>query len=329
MATQRNCSACSDLQENSAEFVMNGVTDNVEASLENNTGFNPASGNDNCIDLNNANDCLVGNMEDEVEGYEVCDWKPFMVDFIHNLWSTLKAIIASVCGLWTRTERNTCTIEALTNGFAMNIGEEETDGSYVVAGKGVSFFRDSTGTGTKDIELTYIGGALARVTGTLRFSGEDFDDGKACYNYDTNAVNPVKTSNRKGNSIWNNTGVTVKNGSGENINVRTIDMYSETELLFEIRIKKSEFPGLKSLISGTAAPTGGGNYQVNLVCYGPGTPAPGQHYQSSPTHTVPGGWIYVQARMISTGYLNATLDHHYTPRGFIGIKLDQNAVPCE
>ena len=32
--------------------------------------------------------------------YEVRDWKKFMKQFIPNLWTTLKAIICAICGLW-------------------------------------------------------------------------------------------------------------------------------------------------------------------------------------------------------------------------------------
>lgn len=101
----RDCNACEDLRQNSAEFVQNGVTDNVCASLKNNTGFNPSSGHDDCTDLHNANDCLVGNMEDEIEAYDVCDWKEYMKKFVPNVWTTLKAIICSICGLWIKLEQ--------------------------------------------------------------------------------------------------------------------------------------------------------------------------------------------------------------------------------
>lgn len=99
-----NCSACEDLRTDAPNFVLNGIGNTEASSLMNNTGFNPSSGNDDCTDLHNANDCLVGNMEAEVDAYEVCDWKTFMKKFIPNVWQTLKAIIYSICGLWDRTD---------------------------------------------------------------------------------------------------------------------------------------------------------------------------------------------------------------------------------
>lgn len=313
MATQRNCSACSDLQENSAEFVMNGVTDNVKASLENNTGFNPASGNDNCTDLNNANDCLVGNMEDEVDGYEVCDWKPFMVDFIHNLWSTLKAIIASICGIWKITENANCKVEALMNGQAFAIGEKSKGGSYVVAGQGVSFLEaDENGNAIRDITILYIAGGLVRVNGSVWLHhNTNFTDAGYCYNFDDDGTGDHYSKSRTKNTHLGT--ATTYNAPGE--------------LLYEVRIKKSEYPMIKTLYSGIAAPTGGGAYQVNLAAHGSGDTCRGQR-AGSPTYTVPDGWIYVQARLLNSQ--DAYPDgQKYTPRGFMGIRLKQNAIECD
>lgn len=95
-----NCEACSSLRETAPELAVYGLTDDMVTSLQNNTGLNPSDSNDDCDDLNNMNDCLVGNLEGELPAYEVCDWKDFMKKFIPNLWTTLKGIIAAICGLW-------------------------------------------------------------------------------------------------------------------------------------------------------------------------------------------------------------------------------------
>ena len=118
--SELNCSACSELRENAPAFIRNGVTDEIAESLENNTGLNPNLSvlHDNCTDLNNANDCLVGRMADEVEAYDVGNWKVFMKDFIHNLYEVLKAILASMCGLWERSE-NICDMEKMLIDFAV------------------------------------------------------------------------------------------------------------------------------------------------------------------------------------------------------------------
>ena len=113
--SQINCDACQDLRETSPEFIQNGVTENIATSLKNNTGLNPALTvlHTDCEDLNDTNDCMIGRMVSEVEAYEVCDWKKFMKKFIQNLYETLKAIIASICGLWIRTDRLCASIDNL------------------------------------------------------------------------------------------------------------------------------------------------------------------------------------------------------------------------
>lgn len=107
-----NCGACEDLRQTDPNLIVNGFTETECASLQNDTGLVPSSGHDDCTDLNNLNDCLVGNMENEVEAYDVCDWKSFMKKFIPNVWTTLKAIICAICGLWTRV---TCLYDSLVN----------------------------------------------------------------------------------------------------------------------------------------------------------------------------------------------------------------------
>lgn len=98
-----DCNACDSLRQTSPDFVLNGVTETVVASLKNNTGINPALTvlHDNCEDLNMLNDCLVGRMGDEVKAYDNCDWKEFMGKFIPNNYELLKAMIANECGIWS------------------------------------------------------------------------------------------------------------------------------------------------------------------------------------------------------------------------------------
>lgn len=96
-----SCSACEDLRQTDPNLIVNGFTDTECTSLQNDTGLSPSSGHDDCTDLNNLNDCLVGNEATEVESYDVCDWKTFMKKFIPNVWTVLKGIICAICGLWT------------------------------------------------------------------------------------------------------------------------------------------------------------------------------------------------------------------------------------
>lgn len=101
MSIKMNCSACEDIRTYAPEFVINGFEDDNCTSMMNDTGLVPENGHTDCQDLGDMNDCLVGNMEKEVDAYNVCDWKPFAKKFIPNLWTVLKGIICAICGIWT------------------------------------------------------------------------------------------------------------------------------------------------------------------------------------------------------------------------------------
>lgn len=128
MANTISCEACEEIRQNDPSFVVNGLGDTECASLQNNTGLNPSSGNDDCEDLNNLNDCLVGNMAAEVDAYDVCDWKTFMKKFIPNVWTTLKAIICAICGLWKKVDCNTDSINNFDNKYVFSNNVELLNG---------------------------------------------------------------------------------------------------------------------------------------------------------------------------------------------------------
>lgn len=149
MANTISCEACEEIRQNDPSFVVNGLGDTECASLQNDTGLVASSGNNDCEDLNNLNDCLVGNMATEVEAYDVCDWKTFMKRFIPNLWTTLKAIICAICGIWTNIhnlwarlqellEKINCVyggLEDLADAIAGTIGSQSF----------VRYYRDNSG----------------------------------------------------------------------------------------------------------------------------------------------------------------------------------------
>ena len=330
MAAKKSCEACSDLQENSAEFVLNGVTDNVYNALINDDGFNTASDNDDCADLNNANDCLIGNMEDEVDAYDVCGWKDFMPDLIHNIWTVIKAVIAAICGLWAKVHRHDCEIANFYSGFSFNIGEDDSDGSYIVAGKGVSFLERIAGEGhTTNVRINYIGGALCRMTGGLMFSKVSFDeeDGSGnkvkVWNFDNGGT--IRHSyNRSGNAEWATTGDTV-NGN---------------ELIYEVRIKKSQYPQVKSLTGFFGQDANVAGFHCTVQVFNEGDWAYGQHGSCNSNgigenghddgHKVPAGWIYVQLRMAYIMELikSGDDDRKPTPLAFLGIRFNRNNIEC-
>lgn len=97
-----NCASCNELREHAPDFVQNGVTDDIAESLQNNNGLNPKKTSDNCTDLNLANDCLIGQMAEEVNAYGTCDWPIYAKKFVPNVYQMLKGIINSICGLWDK-----------------------------------------------------------------------------------------------------------------------------------------------------------------------------------------------------------------------------------
>lgn len=111
----KNCTACNELKDYAPNFATNGVTDAECNSLKNDTGLNPelTKKHTDCDDLNDANDCLVGNMEDELEYYDACDWKDYMKGLVPNIYNLFKAIICAICGLWTNVHKLWNEIEKL------------------------------------------------------------------------------------------------------------------------------------------------------------------------------------------------------------------------
>ena len=99
-----NCGACAEIREIDPSLVLNGFTDAECASLKNNTGLVPNSGNDNETDLNNLNDCLIGNLVTEVEQYDSCDWKEYTMRMSPNEWTMFKALICAISGLQAKVD---------------------------------------------------------------------------------------------------------------------------------------------------------------------------------------------------------------------------------
>lgn len=332
---KQNCSACDDLRTSAPNLLVNGLGDTECTSLQNNTGLNPSNSNNDCTDLNNMNDCLIGNMEAEVDAYEVCDWKPFMKRYIPNIWTTMKGVICAVCGIWkniqnilSRLNKLECQVKFLSQGTSFSFGENDTNTkSHIVAGKGVSFLNvDSSGTAS-DVRIRYIGGGLGQVYGSCLFYTANFNDRTSIYNYDNNGVNPRFSKERKGNSIWN--GRDTKPGN------------AGSELVYEIRILKSEFPQIKSYFGGRGQEARGGAFHSQTVVFTEGEYAYGQRgscdtltgkpidSNNDSGHKVPSGWIYIQMRISWIDYMNANATgRQYSPSSWIGMRINQNAISC-
>ena len=336
-----SCSSCEDLRQTDPNLLVNGIGDTECASLQNDTGLVASSGHNDCTDLNNLNDCLIGNQEAEVDLYEVCDWKAFMKQFIPNLWTTIKAVICAICGIWTNIhnlwnkineilqniEKLQCILNYSMKGASFHFGEYDTTGtSHIVAGKGVSFLNIGGGGFAVDVLLQYVAGGMAFLTGTGLFYTSDFTDAHACYNYDNGGVNPRLSSSRKGNSVWNSE------------NLKPI---SGGELVYEVRLKLSEFPQIAAIYDGVGHEGAGGGYTVNAIPFYAGQYAFGQHGSCNyatgvPTtsgadegHLVPEGWLYLQMRVSYIDLMQGEANgHQYTPHALVPMRINPSAIDC-
>ena len=97
-----NCQSCDSLRETSPEYVLNGTTTAICTSLQNDTGLNPnlSTLHTNAEDLHDINDCTIGRLAQEIEGYDVCNWKEFEQTHVANEYELLKAMICSEDGQW-------------------------------------------------------------------------------------------------------------------------------------------------------------------------------------------------------------------------------------
>lgn len=326
-----DCGACNDLRDYAPDFVQNGVTNTICTSLKNNTGLNPSlkTTHTNCDDLDDANDCLVGMMDEQLEAYDVCDWKAFMHKFIPNLHAVIKAEICSMCGEWASIEKLQCVTQYLMSGASFAFSETtQTNTSRIIAGTGVDFsIRRAAEPHSSDVNITYIAGGLAFIGGSLRTFTQSFKDANG--------------TTQSGNTMW----------------AWNTDMPAGGELLYEVRIKKSEFPQIKRFFNGHMFNGGGSEHSFyHAYCYyfndvNDGKPvyAYGQHgwcnddgtpssagYSSG--HLVPEGYMYLQVRMISHGNLTTgsvedgsgatKTGSSFSPNGYIGIRMNETKIDC-
>lgn len=118
------CKTCEDLQQHSPDFVANGVTDEMCSNLESNTGL-MNNGRENCTDLHNANDCLIGGISEKATSYNPCDPNKMIEDLAKNTMHVIDMLICSDCGqwneikkIWDEIQKIWDAIEELQNGMS-------------------------------------------------------------------------------------------------------------------------------------------------------------------------------------------------------------------
>lgn len=98
------CKTCKDLQQYSPDFVANGVTDEMCSNLESSTGL-MNKGRENCTDLHNANDCLIGGIAEKATSYNPCDPNKMIEDLAKNTMHVIDMLICSDCGQWNEIKK--------------------------------------------------------------------------------------------------------------------------------------------------------------------------------------------------------------------------------
>ena len=108
------CSACDSLKATSSNFIQKGVTDTICANLKANQGFEN-KGHNNCTDMHDMNDCLLGGLLEKIDTIDVCDAKEAIKDLEKNLISIIDVMICSDCGQWEEIEKLWAEIQKLWN----------------------------------------------------------------------------------------------------------------------------------------------------------------------------------------------------------------------
>lgn len=167
-----DCTSCDELRSRSAEYAQNGVNDTICNSLKNNTGLNGRS--NDCDDLDIVNDCTIGLMDDQLEAYDVCDWKEFMHKYIPNTHSLNKAVICAMCGVWENIDEMWCWLKNLTTeGKSYSIRAYDDDmnpinGFRMAEGVHIVSAQDDPTAIPINVRTK---GAIAFVNGSMRFDG--------------------------------------------------------------------------------------------------------------------------------------------------------------
>lgn len=130
--TEIDCASCERLCDNAPDFVQHGVTDEICASLKNDTGLNPSLSvlHNNCEDFEDMTDCLIGRMDQDIDLYEVCDWQTYMHKLVPNLYNYLKAMVCWLCGISDKINAIIGRIECIKNAVQALVEQLTTSASF-------------------------------------------------------------------------------------------------------------------------------------------------------------------------------------------------------
>ena len=254
-----NCDACESLRQDAPLFVINGLGDDECQSLQNDTGLSTDNENNDFIDLNNMNDCMVGNMATEISAYDVCDWKAFMKKFIPNLWTVLKGIICAIAGLWTNVHTLWCWVQHLANPGENDTLTPDDPRVRYRAVDGVVSRYDPSNPRPNDAPLRIMAiGSVAKVTGSLHF------EGNMPASYTGSGARMAWTDFYKGSS-----GITNEKGR----NSYDGNFPSGGVLLYEYEVKSCDW-GFETIYTAPLISAEAGDFVARIRCYKDGEEYP-------------------------------------------------------
>ena len=326
MSIKTDCTACSDLQTKAPGVVVNGITDGVCTNLKNNEGLNGKS--NDCDDLNDLNDCLVGNMDSELEAYDICDWKDYMHKFVPNVFTVLKGIICAICGIWQNIDKIWCWLNHLTTPSSATLEATEENGFRIANG-----VEQRTG-GKHDtpLKITFIGN-VAHITGSLKFPGKmptNYTNGDNSY---PNGLNWTDFHSEMATELTTHGGKSSKNG-----NTPTGNFF-----VYEYQVPICKF-GFTSFFTTELYCSNAGDLQFGVFMFKPGDEIPydygwhgsnedGQIWQ--PT-VIPDGYEASDMRLIQVRLINARhwgtarwANGSITPIGNTGIRQCTSEFDCD
>jgi len=102
MSRQTFCEACQWLRENAADFVVNGVNEQICNHLAEDRGIdlNNTARQQNATDLQTLIDCLIGMHKDQLRGVDLCAIKDWLDRMMKNLWLLKTAWACNERGQW-------------------------------------------------------------------------------------------------------------------------------------------------------------------------------------------------------------------------------------
>lgn len=333
---EKNCKACTDLQDDYPTFVNQGVTDEICTNLKNDAGFKTGDGVNDCTDLTTANDCLIGNLEEDLKIADDCDWKAFMEILTGNLYNMLKALICAICGIWTNVhnlwtkvneledeldsvkgrlatvENKIVTIENNQSAWRQEMQKMECSLDALFKGQSLNFDESSdtasyivAGKGVSFLSRSAGGGSadvkLLYIAGGLgRLNGSLIFSTESFTEsasvYNWDLCNQNPETPRK---------TAARRGNGAWNDKGAI----VTELAYEIRLSLDEYPQIDRLYSGLGHEVSAYGFHCESRVFNPGSWAWGQHgtcdaetgdqseIDYDPGHRVPDNYIYIQLRM--------------------------------